>query len=171
MFLQKMLSLAKNKIHKEASLQLLGWICVGFQKPTSSVTHSRPDKLGSLHVTRSCYLKEVKPRKTADLHFLSCPRFISAMFIQQVSCIYVTYVFMRGTVQTVETNFLGKGTIVCPSVSLSISFCLYICLCLSVYICLYLSVCLSILSIKTTKYKNKTIFQKNIHCDIKKLER
>lgn len=61
---------AKNKIRKDASLQLLERIGIGFQKtPRSSVTHGRPDKLRSLCVKTVCYQEEVQLRETADVHF------------------------------------------------------------------------------------------------------
>lgn len=66
MFVQMMLHPTKNKIHKDASLQLLKLFCIGFQKAPPSVTHSRPDKLC---VKSVCYQKEVKLRETADMHF------------------------------------------------------------------------------------------------------
>lgn len=70
-FVQLMLHPAKNRIHKEASVQLLGWIDIGSEKPTSSVTHYRPDKLSSLCVKSVWYQNEVQPRQTADLYNLS----------------------------------------------------------------------------------------------------
>lgn len=69
MLVQMMFHPAKNKIHKNASLQPLERIDIGFRKPPSSVTRSRPDKLCSLCVKSVCYQKEVKPRETADMHF------------------------------------------------------------------------------------------------------